>query len=91
MYCVTVTEDLEFTEDYISFIYKGDNLTMCEDLELGDGDLVYFQSQNKTGIGVYSDFMQLKEGVTAHAIVNINRPIKDDEATRQARLKRCGL
>lgn len=91
MYCVTVTEDLEFTEDYISFIYKGDNLTMCEDVKLGDGDLVYFQSQNKTGIGVYSDFMVLKEGVTAHAIVNINRPIKDDEATRQARLKRCGL
>ena len=76
MYCVTVTEDLEFTEDYISFIYKGDNLTMCEDLELGDGDLVYFQSQNKTGIGVYSDFMQLKEGVTAHAIVNVRRSAK---------------
>ena len=86
-----LTEDLEFTEDYISFIYKGDNITMCEDVALGDGDLVYFQSQNKTGMGVYSDFMQLKEGVTAHAIVNINRPIKDDEATRQARLKRCGL
>lgn len=91
MYCVTVTEDLEFTEDYISFIYKGDNLTMCEELPPEDGDLVYFQSPTKTGIGVYSDFMQLKEGVTAHAIVNINRPIKDDEATRQARLKRCGL
>lgn len=91
MYCVTVTEDLEFTEDYISFIYKGDNITMCEDLELSDGDLIYLQSPTKTGIGVYSDFMQLKEGVTAHAIVNINRPIKDDEATRQARLKRCGL
>lgn len=91
MYCVTVTEALQFTEDYISFIYKGDNITMCEDIELSDGDLVYFQSENKTGVGVYSDFMQLKEGVTAHAIVNINRPIKDDEATRQARLKRCGL
>ena len=89
MYCITVTDVLEFNEDTISFIHKGDNITMCEELTLSNGDLVYFQSANKNGVGVYSDFMVLKEGVTAHAIVNINRPIKDSD--RASRLQRVGL
>ena len=87
MYCVEAVMGLVFPP----FIEKGDFLTMDENMEVLDGDLIYLQSSSRTSVGFYNDLMQLKEGVTAHAIVNINRPIKDDEATRQARLKRVGV
>lgn len=87
MYRVTATKFLTFP----FFIQEDDYLTIDETMEALDGDLIYMQSSEKTSIGLYTDFMQVKEDVTAHVIVGISRTIKDDEATRQARLKRCGL
>ena len=87
MYCVEAVMGLIFPP----FVEEGDFLTMDENMEVLDGDLIYLQSSSKTSVGFYNGLMLLGEGVTAHVIVNINRPIKDDEATRQARLKRCGL
>lgn len=87
MYCVPVSTDLLFCPIPINL---GDDLIIDENMPMMDGDLILLQWDNKKMVTSYFDCMTIKEGVTAHVVYSVNKNVKDDEATRHARLKRVG-
>ena len=76
MYKVIATDDLYFPQ----FINDGDCLIIDENAEVLVGDLLYLQSEDKISINFHHDLMQLKEGVTAHVIVEVKRAPQNEEA-----------
>ncbi len=84
MYSIAASIDLQFPY----FISEGDSLIIDENMELLNGDLVLLQSADKKEVSFYSDLMTVKEGVTAHVIRTVSKPIKDSD--RASRLKRVG-